>query len=77
MPLAQAYCQGKGDFGGFVDRLSPKALEKARGRMREAAADIIAEAVAETHKSDEPVESDVKVRVIIAMGAAGGLHEQR
>ena len=76
-PLALAHCEGQGDFGGIYAELSPQALKRARKKLKEAAADIIAEAVAETHKSDEPVESDVKVRVIIAIGAAGGLDEQR
>lgn len=76
VPLAYAYCEGQGEFGGIVAELSPKALQRARQKLKEATADIIAEAVAETHKSDEPRQNDVKVRAIIAIGTREGFDGQ-
>lgn len=60
--------RGEGDFGGMVAELTPAALERARERLRQAFAEIMAEALVETNKSED---STVTVRAVIAMGAVG------
>ena len=67
-PLAMAHCEGQGEFGGILARLSPKALSGARRRIRAAVGSIIAEAVSETHVSEQPEDTNTDVRVIIAIG---------
>lgn len=74
LPLAEAHCIDQGDFGGIVAELSPTALARARQRIRDSVAEIVADAIAETHKSDEET---VNVRAIIAIGTVGGSNETK
>lgn len=73
--LALAYCLGRGEFGGLSARLHPDAFARARDRLKEAVARIIAEATEETHLSDEPSTTNVLVSAIIAIGMVGGSHD--
>lgn len=69
--LALSYCLGRGEFGGVAARLHPLALQKARERLKDAVAGIMAEALKETQLSDEPSSANLEVSAIFAVGTVG------
>jgi hypothetical protein len=73
--LATAYCRGYGDFSSIPAQLNPDAFARARERLREAVAKIVADAVQETQLSDRPTSANLEIKAIVAMGPIGGCHE--